>query len=89
MLVAHDQHFISIVANVSDPRYLASVSADGTIILWDVDNERIENKTMVTGGLPILVEFIPSETHSLLILMENGMRSVSTVLSYKNWWLSR
>lgn len=72
LLVAQDQQFTSIAMSPLSPQFLLSSSSEGSIILWNIENEAIELKVKPSGSPPIIVDFVPSDVNLAITIQENG-----------------
>jgi WD40 repeat protein len=72
VLVAQEQQFTSIAMSPLAPQFLLSSSSEGSIQLWNIENEAIELKAKPSGSHPIVVDFVPSEINQAITIQENG-----------------
>jgi len=76
ILTGHDHTITSLSWSQQDSSHLASTSADGTLIIWDIEKEKPTAKKSL-GALPLIVEFSPLEDDLVSIVLETGKTSFS------------
>jgi len=82
ILTGHEQTITSISWSQQDPSHLASVGADGSLLVWDIDKEKIIAKRKLPA-FPLICEFSPLEDDLIATIVDTGAIELYHVASDK------